>query len=146
MATVIYGRVLDAIDVERFEFSPDGGLYIVQYLFRTHLIVRERCSFNGPSRPICALAGTRTMSGSGMVGILPSGADQGVFVAQDADHLVLRLGALPSKDASNGHPSSSHEGPRRVAASSHIVTVAAHSDHADICRLWIDHRPERCCR
>ena len=128
----VYGRMLDAIDVERFQFSPDGrpGL-IVQYLFKNSSdrarTLQLQWSVKTDLRPGWYADHVGIRDGGDLV---EWRADQGVFVARDADHPWFCVwGALPSKDARRmEHPTPLHTKGRGVtAASSHTVTVAAHS-------------------
>ena len=127
-----YGRVLDAVDVERFQFSPDRrpGL-IVQYLFKNSSDrarrLRLQWSVKTDLRPGWYADRLGIRDGQDVV---EWRANEGVFVARDTDNPWFCVwGALSSTDARRiEHPPPIHTNGRGVtAASSHMVTVGAHS-------------------
>ncbi len=128
----IYGQVLDAIDIERFQFSPDGrpGL-IVQYLLKNSSdrarTLRLQWSVKTDLRPGWYADRVGIQDGQDRVDWR---ATEGVYIARDTDHPWFCVwGAAPSMDARRiEHPPAVHTKGRGVtAASSHTVTVDAHS-------------------
>jgi glycogen debranching enzyme len=128
----IYGRVLDAIEIERFQFSPDGrpGL-IVQYLLKNSSdrarTLRLHWSVKTDLRPGWYADRVGIKDGQDRV---EWRATEGVFVARDADHPWFCVwGVAHSTDARRiERPSPIHTKGRGVtAASTHMVTVDAHS-------------------
>jgi len=128
----IYGQVLDAIDIERFQFSPDGrpGL-IVQYLLKNSSdrarTLRLQWSVKTDLRPGWYADRVGIKDGQDRVDWR---ATEGVYIARDTDHPWFCVwGAAPSMDARRiEHPPAVHTKGRGVtAASSHTVTVDAHS-------------------
>ena len=72
----------------RFQFTPDQrpGM-IIQYRLRTHPLMRDGCTFNGPSRQICGRVGIRiTDAGSGTVRTSSIGIRTRIFIAKDTDN------------------------------------------------------------
>jgi glycogen debranching enzyme len=126
-----YVRVLDNLDVERFQFSPEGreGL-IVQYSFKNGADHARRLRFKFSVK-------TDLRSGwySDHLGI-KDGADavawqekRGVFVARDADNPWFCVwGATPSADARpiDDPPPIATRGRGVTAASSYTVSVEPH--------------------
>jgi hypothetical protein len=128
----IYGQVLDAIDIERFQFSPDGrpGL-IVQYLLKNSSdrarTLRLQWSVKTDLRPGWYADRVGIKDGQDRVDWR---ATEGVYIARDTDHPWFCVwGAAPSMDARRiEHPPAVHTKGRGVTvASSHTVTVDAHS-------------------
>ena len=128
----IYGRVLDAIDVERFQFSPDRrpGL-IVQYRLKNSSdrarTLHLQWSVKTDLRPGWYADRLGIQDGQDLV---EWRANEGLFVARDTDNPWFCVwGALSSTDARRiEHPPAVHTKGRGVtAASSHAVTVGAHS-------------------
>jgi glycogen debranching enzyme len=130
-----YGRVLDDLDVERFQFTPDHqqGL-IIQYRFRNVSNRSRRLHFQwsvktdlrpgwNPDRDP-----TRDRDGQDVVEWHP---DRGMFIGKDMYNPWFCVwGALqPAADARRiEHPDPIHTNGRGVtAASSYMVTVGAHA-------------------
>ena len=127
-----YGRVLDDIDVDRFQFSPDHqqGL-IVQYRFKNASDrprqLRFQWSVKTDLRPGWYSDRLGMRDGEDVVDWR---ADAGVFIARDIDNPWFCVwGAMSSADARRSeHPHPVHTNGRGVtAASSHTVTVGAHA-------------------
>jgi glycogen debranching enzyme len=127
-----YGRVLDDIDVDRFQFSPDHrqGL-IVQYRFTNasdrarHL--RLQWSVKTDLRPGWFSDRLGIRDGRDVVDWHPK---EGVFIARDMDNPWFCVwGAMPSVDAQRIErpPPINTNGRGVTAASSHAVTVGAHA-------------------
>jgi glycogen debranching enzyme len=125
-----YGRVLDDIDVDRFQFSPDHqqGL-IVQYRFNNTSDrarrLRLQWSVKTDLRP-----GWHSDRQDGQ-DVVDWRAGDGVFIARDIDNPWFCVwGAMPSADAQrNEHPHPLHTNGRGVTtASSYTVTVGAHDN------------------
>ena len=128
----VYGRVLDAIDVERFQFSPDRrpGL-IVQYLFKNSSArartLRLQWSVKTDLRPGWFADRVGIKDGQDRV---EWRADESVFVARDTGHQWFCVwGAVNSTDARRVEqaPAVHTKGRGVTAASGHTVTVDAHS-------------------
>jgi glycogen debranching enzyme len=127
-----YGRVLDDVDVERFQFSPDHqqGL-IVQYRF-TNASGRARrlrfeWSVKTDLRPGWYSDRLGIRDGQDVVAWH---ANDGVFIAGDMlNPWFCVWGAMPSMDAQRiEHPPPLHSSGRGLtAASRHTVTVDAHA-------------------
>jgi len=126
-----YGRVLDNLDVDRFQFSPDRqqGL-IVQYSFKngTDRARRLRIQFSVKTnlRPGWYSDHLRIKDGPDAV---TWQTKRGVFVARDADNPWFCVwGATPSANAEPiDDPLPIRTGSRGVtAASRHTVTVGPH--------------------
>ena len=127
-----YGRVLDNLDVERFQFSPDGqqGL-IVQYSFKNAADRVRRLRFQWTVK-----TDLRPGWHSDRLGIR-DGQDvvtwqtkSGVFIARDIDSSWFCVwGATPAADAQRiDHPLPMRTSGRGVtAASRYTVTVDPHS-------------------
>lgn len=130
-----YGRVLDDLDVERFQFSPDQqqGL-IIQYRFRNVSSRTRRLRFQwsvktdlrpgwNPHR-----VGTQDRDGQDVVDWHP---DRGIFVAEDMYNpwFCVWGALLPPADAQRiEHPDPIRTNGRGVtAASSYTITVGAHA-------------------
>jgi glycogen debranching enzyme len=127
-----YGRVLDDMDVDRFQFSPDHqqGL-IVQYRFKNSSDRARRLRFQWSVktdlRPGWYSDRLGIRDGQDVVDWRPG---DGVFIARDSDnHWFCVWGAMSSPDALRiEHPDPIHTNGRGVtAASSHAVTVGAHA-------------------
>jgi glycogen debranching enzyme len=127
-----YGRVLDEMDVDRFQFSPDQrqGL-IVQYRFRNASGRARQFRFDWTVktdlRPGWYSDRLGIRDGQDAVEWRP---DDGVFVARDIDNAWFCVwGALHSADTRRiEHPRPVHTNGRGVtAASSHTITVGAHA-------------------
>jgi glycogen debranching enzyme len=125
-----YGRVLDRLDVDRFQFSPDGkpGL-IVEYRFRNSSdrprTFRMQWSVKTDLRPGWYSDRLGIRDGRDRVDWRP---EDGIFVARDADNpWTLVWGATHSADPQPvEHPAPIDSSGRGVTvASSHTVTVAA---------------------
>jgi glycogen debranching enzyme len=128
----IYGRVLDDLDIDRFQFSPDHqqGL-IVQYSFKNASDRARRLSFEWSVktdlRPGWNSERLGIRDGEDVVDWRPN---DGVFTARDIDNTWFCVwGATPSGDARQiEHPSPILTNGRGVtAASSHTVTVGPHA-------------------
>jgi glycogen debranching enzyme len=128
----VYGRVLDALDVERFQFSPDRrpGL-IVQYLFKNSSdrarTLRLQWSVKTDMRPGWFADRVGIKDGQDRV---EWRADESVFVARDTGHQWFCVwGAVNSTDARRvEHAPAVHTKGRGVtAASGHTLMVDAHS-------------------
>ncbi|HLA70274.1 MAG TPA: hypothetical protein VK624_02110 [Steroidobacteraceae bacterium] len=127
-----YGRVLDELDIDRFQFSPDHrqGL-IVQYRF-TNASDRARrlrlqWSVKTDLRPGWYSDRLGVRDGQDVVDWR---ANEGVFIARDIDNpWFCAWGAMPSGDAQRiERPTSINTNGRGItAASSHTVTVGAHA-------------------
>ncbi len=127
----VYGRVLDNLQIERFQFSPDGqqGL-IVQYSFKNGADRARRLRFQ-----FSVKTDLRPGWYSDRLGIV-DGPDvvtwrkkPGAFIARDTDNPWFAVwGASPSADAlAIEDPAPMHTSGRGVtAASRHTVTVAPH--------------------
>ena len=127
-----YGQVLDGMDVDRFQFSPDHqqGL-IVQYRFRNtsdHARrLRLQFSVKTDLRPGWYADHLGIRDGQDVVEWRPN---ERIFITRDEDHnwfcvwgAVRSAGARPIR-----HPQPLHTQGRGVtAASEHIVMVAAHA-------------------
>lgn len=130
-----YGQVLDDLDVERFQFSPDHqqGL-IIEYRFRNASNRPRRLRFQwsvktdlrlgwDPDRPP-----TRDRDGQDVVDWHP---DKGIFIARDTYNpwFCVWGALLPPADARRiEHPDPIGTKGRGVtAASSYTVTVGAHA-------------------
>ena len=127
-----YGRVLDDMDVERFQFSPDQqpGL-IVQYRFRNASErtreLRLQWSVKTDLRPGWYADHLGIRDGQDVVDWRESA---GVFIARDTDNSWFCVwGAAPPAGARPiEHPQPIRTGGRGVtAASEHTVTVGAHA-------------------
>ena len=127
-----YGRVLDDIDVDRFQFSPDRrpGL-IVQYRFRnaSNRVRRLRFQWSVKTdlRPGWYADRLGIQDGQDAVDWR---ASDGVFIAKDSDNSWFCVwGAMPSADAQRvQHPHPIETLGRGVtAASDHTIAVGAHS-------------------
>ncbi len=125
-----YGRVLDDVDVERFQFSPDHQQgVIVQYRFtnaspRTRRL-RFAWSVKTDLRPGWYADHLGIRDGQDVVDWRPN---EGIFVGRDTDNPWFCVwGAVPSADARPiEHPRPIQTSGRGVtAASSHTVTVGA---------------------
>ena len=125
-----YGRVLDSLDVERFQFSPDGqqGL-IVQYSFKNDADRTRRLRFQ-----FSVKTDLRPGWYSDHLGI-NDGADAvtwqkqpGIFIAKDKDNPWFCVWGAPSADAQPiDDPLPIHTNGRGVtAASRYTVTVGPH--------------------
>ena len=128
----VYGRVLDAVDVERFQFTPDRrpGL-VVQYLFKNSSdrarTLRLDWFVKTDLRPGWFADHVGIKDGQDLV---EWRADKGVFVARDADHPWFCVwGAVSSTDARRIErpPPVQTMGRGVTTASGHSVTVDAHS-------------------
>ncbi len=127
-----YGRVLEGIDAERFQFSPDGRPgFIVQYRFKNSSdharTLRLQWSVKTDLRPGWYADHVGIQDGKDLV---EWRANESVFVARDTGHLWFCVwGAVPTSEARRiERPSVIHsEGRGVTAASSHVVTVDAHS-------------------
>jgi len=128
----IYGRVLDNLDIDRFQFSPDHqqGL-IVQYSFKNASDRARRLRFEWSVktdlRPGWGSERLGIRDGEDVVDWRPS---DGVFIARDIDNTwFCAWGATPSGDARQiEHPRPILTNGRGVtAASSHTVTVGPHA-------------------
>ena len=126
-----YGRVLDDMDVDRFQFSPDHqqGL-IVEYRFKNSSDRARRLRFQWSVK-----TDLRPGWYSDRLGIR-DGRDvvdwrsgDGVFIARDVDnHWFCVWGAMSPGTLRIEHPPPIHTNGRGVtAASSHTVTVGAHA-------------------
>ena len=111
-----YAPVLDSLEIERFQFSPDGQAGIdrpvrVQERERSQA---DSCSFSSRSRPICARSGIRSDSGSRTLGTpSPGKPTNRLFIAKDTGNPWFSVwGAAASADAQPiAHPSADpHEG------------------------------------
>jgi glycogen debranching enzyme len=130
-----YGRVLDAIDVERFQFSPDRqpGL-VVQYRFKNASDRTRRLHFQWSVKTDLRPGWYADRLGiRDDQDVVDWHADDGIFIARDrANPWICVWGAVSSTDARR------IESPRAIqtngrgvtAASSHVVTVGAHSTSA----------------
>ncbi len=127
-----YGRVLDDMDIDRFQFSPDRrqGL-IVQYSFKNTSDRARRLRFQWSVktdlRPGWYSDRLGIRDGQDVVDWRPN---DGVFVARDIDHPWFCIwGAMPSAGARRiEHPPPIHtNGSGVTAASIHTVTVGAHA-------------------
>ena len=128
----IYGQVLDDMDVERFQFSPDvrPGL-IVQYLFkntsdraRTVALSMVRQNRSAP-RLVCGSSRNPRWSGSSSSGA----PNDGVFVARDTDHPWFCVwGALPSDGCATNRASTCRSA-RTAAASRPRPVTRSRSAH-----------------
>lgn len=130
-----YGRVLDDLDVERFQFSPDHqqGL-IIQYRFRNVSSrarrLRLQWSVKTDLRPGWNphRVGTQDRDGQDVVDWHP---DKGIFVAKDMYNpwFCVWGALLPPADAQRiEHPDPIRTNGRGVtAASGYTVTVGAHA-------------------
>ena len=127
-----YGRVLDDLDVERFQFSPDHqqGL-IVQYRFKNASdrarTLRFQWSVKTDLRPGWYADRLGIRDGQDVVDWRPN---DGVFIARDMDNNWFCVwGALTSTGARpTEHPDPIRTHGRGVtAASAHTVTVGAHA-------------------
>jgi glycogen debranching enzyme len=126
-----YRRVLDDMDVDRFQFSPDRhpGL-IVQYRFRNtsdrERRLRVQWYVKTDLRPGWYSDRLGIRDGPDAVDWRP---DDGVFIARDTDHpWVCVWGAIPSADTRRIEPPPLDTNGRGVTvASSHTVTVGAHA-------------------
>jgi glycogen debranching enzyme len=130
-----YGRALDDLDIERFQFSPDHqqGL-IIQYRFRNLSSrtrqLRFKWSVKTDLRPGWNphLVGTQDRDGPDVVDWDP---DKGIFIAKDIYNPWFCVwGALvPAADARRiEHPDPIRTNGRGLtAASSYTVTVGAHA-------------------
>jgi glycogen debranching enzyme len=128
-----YGRVLDDLDVERFQFSPDHRQgVIIQYRFRNvsdHARrLRFQWSVKTDLRPGWDPDRVGIQDGQDTVHWYP---DRGIFIAKDGYNPWFCVwGALvPSRDARQiAHPDPIRTNGRGVtAAALYTVTVAAHS-------------------
>jgi len=128
----IYGRVLDDLDIDRFQFSPDHqqGL-IVQYSFKNASDrvrrLRFEWSVKTDLRPGWNSERLGIRDGEDVVDWHPN---DGVFIARDIDNTWFCVwGATPSGDARQiEHPRPILTNGRGVtAASSHTVTVGPHA-------------------
>jgi glycogen debranching enzyme len=126
-----YRRVLDDMDVDRFQFSPDRhpGL-IVQYRFRNtsdrERRLRVQWYVKTDLRPGWYSDRLGIRDGPDAVDWRP---DDGVFIARDTDHPWFCVwGAIPSADTRRIEPPPLDTNGRGVTvASSHTVTVGAHA-------------------
>ncbi len=127
-----YGHVLEDLDVERFQFSPDGrpGL-IVQYRFKNASDRARRLRFQWTVktdlRPGWYADRLGIRDGEDAV---EWRADDGVFIARDSDNSWFCVwGAMPSADARRIEhaPPIDTNGRGVTAASNHTVTVGARS-------------------
>jgi hypothetical protein len=127
-----YGRVLDSMDVERFQFSPDHqqGL-VVQYQFKntSDRARRLRLQFSVKTdlRPGWYADHLGIWDGQDIVEWRPN---ERVFMARDEDHNWFCVwGAVPAADARPiQHPQPLRTKGRGVtAASGHTVRVDAHA-------------------
>jgi hypothetical protein len=127
-----YGRVLDELDVERFQFSPDHrqGM-IIQYRFKnasSHVRrLRFQWSVKTDLRPGWYADRLGIQDGQDAVDWR---ASDGVFIARDAEHPWFCVwGAVAPTNARRiEHPDSVSTNHRGVtAASSHTVIVGAHA-------------------
>jgi glycogen debranching enzyme len=128
----IYGRVLDDLDIDRFQFSPDHqqGL-IVQYSFKNASDRARRLRFEWfvktDLRPGWNSERLGIRDGEDVVDWRPN---DGVFIARDIDNTWFCVwGATASGDARQiEHPRPILTTGRGVtAASSHTVTVGPHA-------------------
>jgi len=128
----IYGRVLDDLDIDRFQFSPDHqqGL-IVQYSFKNASDRARRLRFEWSVktdlRPGWDSERLGIRDGEDVVDWRPG---EGAFIARDIDNTwFCAWGATPSGDARQiEHPRPILTNGRGVtAASSHTVTVGPHA-------------------
>src|SRR5579863_151907 len=127
-----YGRMLDELDVDRFQFSPDHqqGL-LVEYRFRNSSDRARRLrivwAVKTDLRPGWYADHLGISDGQDVV---DWHSQDGVFIARDVDHNWYCVwGAVPSADArrvEHPHPIST-TGRGVTAASSHTITVAAHA-------------------
>jgi glycogen debranching enzyme len=127
-----YGRVLDDLEVDRFQFSPDRkpGL-VVQYRFKNASDrvrrLRFQWSVKTDLRPGWYADRLGIEDGQDVVDWR---ASDRIFVTRDGDNPWFCVwGALPFTDAQRDeHPNPLHTNGRGVtAASIHRVTVGAHS-------------------
>jgi glycogen debranching enzyme len=126
-----YGRALDDLDVERFQFSPDHqqGL-IVQYRFKNASDrarrLRFRWSVKTDLRPGWYADRLGIRDGQDVVAWSPN---DGVFIARDMDNNWFCVWGAPSAGARPiEHPDPIRTHGRGVtAASDHAVTVSAHA-------------------
>jgi len=127
-----YGRVLDDMEVDRFQFSPDRqqGL-IVQYRFKNASDRARRLRFEWSVktdlRPGWSSERLGIRDGEDVVDWRPN---DGVFIARDIDNTWFCVcGATPSADARQiEHPRPILTNGRGVtAASSYTVTVGPHA-------------------
>jgi glycogen debranching enzyme len=127
-----YGRALDDLDVERFQFSPDHqqGL-IVQYRFRNSSgrprRLRLQWSVKTDLRPGWYADRSGIRDGPDVLQWRP---DKGIFIARDLDNPWFCVwGAAPSADTRRiEHPDPIRtNGLGITAASSHRITVGAHA-------------------
>ena len=126
-----YRRVLDDMDVDRFQFSPDRypGL-IVQYRFKNtsdrERRLRVQWYVKTDLRPGWYSDRLGIRDGPDAVDWRPN---DGVFIARDTDHPWFCVwGAIPSADTRRIEPRPLDTNGRGVtAASGHTVTVGAHA-------------------
>ena len=126
-----YRRVLDDMDVDRFQFSPDRypGL-IVQYRFKNtsdrERRLRVQWYVKTDLRPGWYSDRLGIRDGPDAVDWRPN---DGVFIARDTDHPWFCVwGAIPSADTRRIEPPPLDTNGRGVTvASSHTVTVGAHA-------------------
>ena len=127
-----YGRVLDDLDIERFQFSPDHQQgFIIQYRFKNASDRARRLRFQWSVktdlRPGWYADRLGIRDGQDAVDWRPN---DGVFIARDMDNNWFCVwGALPSAGARPiEHPDPIRTHGRGVtAASDHTVTVSAHA-------------------
>lgn len=127
-----YGRVLDDVEVDRFQFSPDhrGGL-IVQYRFNNASDRTRRLRFQWFVKTDLRAGWYADRLGiQDGQDVVEWRANDGIFIARDSTNpWVCVWGATSSIDARQiESPRSIHTNGRGVtAASKHTVTVGAHS-------------------
>ena len=126
-----YGQVLEHIEVDRFQFGPDGSPgVVVQYRFRNSSDRARRLSFlwfvKTDLRPGWYADRLEIRDGRDVVDWRPR---DGVFIARDVDNPWYSVwGAAPGADVRRiEHPSPISTNGRGVTVgSSHNVTVGAH--------------------
>jgi hypothetical protein len=127
-----YGRVLDSLEIERFQFSPDGreGL-IIQYSFKNAAARKRRLSFQ-----LSVKTDLSPVWFSDRLGITDAQdtvawqTTSGLFIAKDTDHPWFSVwGATPSAGAEPvAHPEPIHtSGMGATAASRYTLSVDPHS-------------------
>jgi glycogen debranching enzyme len=131
-----YGRVLDSLEIDRFQFSPDGqeGL-IIQYSFKNAAARKRRLNFQ-----LSVKTDLSPVWFSDRLGITDAQdtvawqTTSGLFIAKDTDHPWFSVwGATPSAGAEPvAHPEPVHTSGLGVTAASRYTLSVAPSSTATL--------------
>jgi glycogen debranching enzyme len=131
-----YGRVLDSLEIERFQFSPDGqeGL-IIQYRFKNAAARKRQLNFQ-----LSVKTDLSPVWFSDRLGITDAQdtvawqTTSGLFIAKDTDHTWFSVwGATPSAGAELvAHPEPVHTRGMGVTAASRYTLAVAPSSTATL--------------